>query len=118
MQYAQYPLIYLYNTSSLQPLKQKQAKIIPSHANTKNALKTPCPSQSLLKLRSKHPMRSNRAAIVLGSEIAALGRYERVPLREESDSYSSGLLAMPFAVAVLYPLDNDRSNGRPGRRIR
>jgi hypothetical protein len=118
MQYAQYPLIYLYNTSSLQPLKQEQARIIPSHANTKNALKTPCPSQSLLKLRSKHPMRSNRAAIVLGSEIAALGRYERVPLREESDSYSSGLLAMSFAVAVLYPLDNDRSNGRPGRRIR
>jgi hypothetical protein len=34
-------------------------------------------------------MRRNRAAVVLGSEVAALGRYERVPLGEESDGWST-----------------------------
>ena len=36
----------------------------------------------------KHAVRRHRPAVVLGSQVAALGRYERVPLREESDSYN------------------------------
>jgi hypothetical protein len=35
-------------------------------------------------------MRRDRATVVLGSEVAALGRYEGVPLGEESDSYLTG----------------------------
>jgi hypothetical protein len=39
-----------------------------------------------LLLCSEHAIRRDRPAVVLGSEVGALGRYERVPLGEESDS--------------------------------
>jgi hypothetical protein len=43
--------------------------------------------------------RSDGATVVLGSEVAALGRYERVPLGEESDSCLASLLVFLFAIS-------------------
>ena len=40
-----------------------------------------------LFLCSEHAIRRDRPTVVLGSEVGALGRYERVPLGEESDRY-------------------------------
>jgi hypothetical protein len=87
----------LYNRST----RASQNHLIPCKYQI-NALKTPCPVQSLLKLRSKHSMRRNRAAVVLGSEVAALGRYERVPLGEEGDSWSTGWVSKVVRGRALF----------------
>lgn len=70
--------------STLQPKASQinPCKIdIPSHT-----IKRHNELQSLSLLCSEHAVRRDRAAVVLGSEVGALGRYERVPLGEESDS--------------------------------
>jgi hypothetical protein len=67
---------------------QTHATRIPSQqsqSSVENAVVNSIYFQSLLC--SKHAIRRHRSAVVLGSEVAALRRYERVPLGEESDSY-------------------------------
>jgi hypothetical protein len=45
--------------------------------------------------------------VVLGSEVGALGRYERVPLGEESDSYKR----TPFVSNLRIPCSMELRNG-------
>lgn len=96
----QYPyhFLYLYNPlSSLHVTTHKfsalnssnqtrpdrpMQKDIPS--DLKNAIMNSSLCSSCI-LCSEHAVRRDRAAVVLGSEVGALGRYERVPLGEESD---------------------------------
>jgi hypothetical protein len=88
----QHLLLYSRSTRKSKPESSHPMQI------PKTPIKLHSHPRSLLKLRSKHSMRSNRAAVVLGSEVAALGRYERVPLGEESDSCSTGSLVKLFAL--------------------
>jgi len=47
-------------------------------------------SQSSISVKSKHAIRLGSGAVVLGSEVVALGRDERVPLGEEGDGWGVG----------------------------
>jgi hypothetical protein len=93
-------LSYICTTTPLYSRSTRKSKPESSHPMQipKTPVKLHSHPRSLLKLRSKHSMRSNRAAVVLGSEVAALGRYERVPLGEESNSCSTGSLVKLFAL--------------------